>query len=46
MTTYYIKSHGNDALDGKSVHTAWKTLEKIFAMRFKKNDKIEIVKNR
>ncbi len=37
-TTYYISNNGDDAADGKSPETAWKTLEKVNTFVFNAGD--------
>ncbi|SNC60417.1 Por secretion system C-terminal sorting domain-containing protein [Hymenobacter gelipurpurascens] len=39
-TTYYISSAGNDAAEGKSVATAWQSIERVNAARFEPGDRI------
>jgi parallel beta-helix repeat protein len=39
-TTYYVKSDGNDSLDGKSDDTAWKTIKKVNSFAFKVGDDV------
>ncbi len=36
--TYYVSNHGNDASDGLTPQTAWKTLEKVSAAPLKPGD--------
>lgn len=38
--TYFVSPTGNDAADGLSVFTAWKTLDKINSIEFLPGDKI------
>jgi hypothetical protein len=38
--TYYVKNSGNDALDGRSDATAWKTLAKVQSTSFRQGDNI------
>lgn len=38
--TYYISSQGNDQNDGKSLETAWKTIQKINETEFNPGDSI------
>ena len=38
--TYFVSPSGNDNLDGLSVKTAWKTLEKVNGSSFRPGDKI------
>jgi len=40
MTVYYVKSNGNDTLDGTSEATAWQTLAKVSATTFANGDSI------
>ena len=37
-TAYYVSAEGNDANDGKSPETAWKTLRKVSEAAYKKGD--------
>lgn len=39
-STYYIAADGNDAADGKTIGTAWKTLSKVNAQVFNTGDSI------
>jgi hypothetical protein len=38
--TYYLSPNGNDANDGKSIETAWQTIEKVNQTDFKPADQI------
>ena len=38
--TYFVSPDGNDAADGLSVATAWKSLEKVNSVEFQPGDKI------
>jgi hypothetical protein len=37
-TTYYVSNNGDDASDGKTQKTAWKTLEKVSTANLKQGD--------
>lgn len=43
-TEYFIDQKGNDALDGKTKATAWKTLTKVNAINFEPGDQIRLRK--
>jgi hypothetical protein len=36
--TYYVRTGGTDSSDGKSLNTAWKSLEQVNRFTFEKND--------
>ncbi|RYY32536.1 MAG: hypothetical protein EOP46_18760, partial [Sphingobacteriaceae bacterium] len=40
QTTYYISANGNDASNGTSANSAWKTIEKVNKTKFKTGDNI------
>jgi len=39
-TTYYVKTNGNDAADGLSHATAWKTIKKVNSFSFETGDDV------
>lgn len=38
--TYYVKANGNDALDGRSDETAWRSISKVNSFRFNTGDDV------
>ena len=43
MIKYYIAINGNDAYDGLSENTAWKSMEKINSISLQPGDEVQLI---